>query len=138
MKAERAVVDTNVLISALLSPNGTAAEAMRALGDHRATLLFSDATFMELATRLAKPKFDRYRTHDQMRDYLDWLGEVSEWVVPSFKLEDCRDPDDNRFLEVLMAGEGDVLLTGDSDLLDLHPYHGRPIVSPASFLAAVK
>lgn len=38
---------------------------------------------------------------------------------------------------MLMAGEGDVLLTGDSDLLDLHPYNGKPIVSPAGFLAAM-
>lgn len=98
MKADRAVVDTNVLISALLSPGGTAGLVMGTLGAQRATLLFSDAILLELATRLVKLKFDRYRTHAQMRDYLDWLGEVAEWVTPSFRFEDCRDPDDNRFL----------------------------------------
>lgn len=136
MRAERVVVDTNVLISALLSPLGTAARLLRALAERRAVLLFSSATFSELTSRLARPKFDRYRTQEQMNAYLDALGEVSEWVAPTFVLDDSRDPDDNRFLEVLAAGDGDVLISGDADLLDLHPWQGKPILSAADFLAA--
>lgn len=135
MKADRVVVDTNVLISALLLPQGKPGEVMRQLAASGATVLLSRVTFLELATRLARPKFDRYRTPEQMTRYLDWLADLGEWVKPSVSIFDCRDPDDNRFLEVLLAGEGDLLITGDKDLLALNPYEGRPIITPAAFLA---
>ncbi len=134
MKAERVVVDTNVLISALLTPEGKAGQCIRVLAATETTLLFSRVTFLELASRLARPKFDRYRTTEQMNRYLDWLAELAQWVRPSVRVEDCRDPDDNRFLEVLVDGEGELLITGDSDLLQLHPYEGHSIVTPAEFL----
>lgn len=136
MKADRVVVDTNVLISALLAPGGKPAEVMRQLAGSEATLLLSRVTFLELASRLGRPKFDRYRTPEQMDRYLEWLADLAEWVKPSIRISDCRDPDDNRFLEVLVAGEGDVLITGDSDLLELHPYEGKAILTPAGFLGS--
>lgn len=135
MKADRTVVDTNVLISALLTPKGKPGRTMRQLADAGSTLLLSRVTFLELASRLARPKFDRYRTPEQMDRYLEWLADLAEWVKPSIRISDCRDPDDNRFLEVLVAGDGDLLITGDPDLLELHPYDGRPILTPAEFLA---
>ena len=134
MKADRVVLDTNVLISALLMPAGKPGQVMRHLSGSDASILFSRVTFLELVTRLDRPKFDRYRTRTQMDRYLEWLAELAEWVKPSIRIEDCRDPDDNRFLEVLVAGEGDVLISGDADLLVLIPFEGRPIVSPGEFL----
>jgi len=107
---------------------------MRSLAAANATLLLSRVTFLELASRLDRPKFDRYRTREQMSRYLDWLADVAEWIKPSVRIDACRDRDDNRFLEVLVAGQGDVLISGDSDLLALHPFEGRPIVTPRGFL----
>ena len=72
MKADRVVVDTNVLISALLAPAGKPGETLRHLAATQATLLLSRVTFLELASRLARPKFDRYRTAEQMDRYLEW------------------------------------------------------------------
>jgi uncharacterized protein len=135
MKADRVVVDTNVLISALLTPQGAPGEVVRRLAETGATLLLSRVTFLELASRLDSPKFDRYRTREQMDRYFQWLAELAEWVRPSIEISDCRDPDDNRFLEVLIAGDGDLIITGDPDLLALHPYEGRPILRPGEFLA---
>ena len=135
MKADRVVVDTNVLISALMLPDSKPGEVMRGLSTSGATLLLSRVTFLELATRLARPKFDRYRTAEQMNRYLDWLADLAEWVKPSIRIADCPDPDDNRFLEVLIDGGGDLLITGDKDLLVLSPYEGRPIITPAAFLS---
>lgn len=135
MKADRVVVDTNVLISALLTPKGKPGQTIRQLADAGSTLIVSRLTFLELASRLAQPKFDRFRTREQMDRYLEWLAELSEWVKPSIRITDCRDPDDNRFLEVLVTGDGDVLITGDADLLVLNPYEDKPIVTPAEFLA---
>lgn len=71
MKADRYVVDTNVLISALLIGSSTPGNLIQALAPRSATLLFSDGTFAELAIRLSKPKFDRYRTAVQRDAYLD-------------------------------------------------------------------
>ena len=92
---------------------------------------------LELASRLARPKLDRFRTREQMDHYLDWLADLAEWVKPSVHIDACRDPDDNRFLEVLVAGQGDVLISGDSDLLALRPFEGRPIVTTVAVLESL-
>ena len=55
--------------------------------------------------------------------------------MPSTHIENCRDPKDNQILEVAVDGKADVIVTGDNDLLVLHPFRGVPIVGPAEFLA---
>lgn len=134
MKADRVVLDSNVLISALLSPSGAPRRVIGRLADACATLLFADPTFVELAGRLAMPKFDRYRSVEEMEAWLDWLIDLSEWVYSWDEIDACRDPDDNKFLAIALAGETDVLITGDDDLLVLNPFEGLPVVSPADFL----
>lgn len=136
MRAERLVVDTNVLISALLTPSGTPRRLLDELALASATLFFSDETFAELAIRLAKPKFDPYRTPEQMDLFLDWLVELGEWVTPGFDVTACRDADDDKFLAIALSAEADCLVSGDKDLLDLHPFEGLPVMTPADFLAA--
>lgn len=138
MKADRLVLDTNVLINALLSPAGRPRHLIEQLAARSAVLLFSDDTFRELAVRLAKPKFDRYRTREQMEQWLDWLSELAEWVYPPDAVRACRDPDDNSFLAVVLYGEADAIVTGDGDLLVLHPFEGIPILTPADAHAAMK
>lgn len=137
MRVERVVVDTNVLISALLSPAGTPRRVLDRLAGINATLLFSDATFAELATRLAKPKFDAYRSKEQMNAFLDWLATASEWVNPNLEVSACRDPSDNKFLSLAICGEADYLITGDRDLLSLDSFEGVPIGRPSGFMGVV-
>lgn len=134
MKAERLVVDSNVLISALLNPKGTPRRALERLAADSAILLFSEETFAELVVRLAKPKFDAYRTTEQMEAFLDWLTDLGEWVQQVIEIEACRDSDDNKFLAVALTGGADCLITGDADLLALDPFEGLPILAPAAFL----
>lgn len=136
MRADRCVVDSNVLISALLSPAGAPRCVLDQLAGAGSTLLFSNESFTELAVRLAKPKFDPYRTIEQMESFLDWLVELGEWVEPALQVEACRDNDDNKFLAIALSGEADCLITGDADLLVLDPFEGLPILKPATFLAA--
>ena len=135
MKAERVVVDSNVLISALLLPGSKPQQVLEQLAVHNTALLFSDSTFTELVTRLAKPKFDQYRTPEQLEAFLDWLSELGEWVVPNLSVNACRDSDDNKFLSLALAGEADCLISGDKDLLVLHPFENIPILSPGDFLS---
>ncbi len=136
MRADRVVLDTNVLISALLQPKGpprAAIDAVRAAGG---VLLFSEPTFDELRTRLERPKFDRYVSREGRALFLVQLDAVSERVSITGARMGCRDPDDDKLLETAMMGEAGCLVTGDRDLLVMSPFREIPILSPADFLAA--
>jgi putative PIN family toxin of toxin-antitoxin system len=134
VREKRWVLDTNVLISRLLMPGGVAARAVdRALVE--GVLLVSDATLAELVDVLARPKFDRYVSIADRQRFIHLLGGVARRVPITHQLTICRDPRDDMFLHVALNGEADAIVTGDADLLVLHPFHGIDILSPADFLA---
>ncbi|MCK8516984.1 putative toxin-antitoxin system toxin component, PIN family [Methylonatrum kenyense] len=129
----RWVLDTNVLISRLLAPGGAAAEAAdRALSS--GILLVSEATLNELITVLDRPKFSPYISVADRREFIRLLGGVSRFVEVLRPVRACRDPDDDKFLDVALAGEAQAIITGDKDLLALDPFHGIRIVTPIAFL----
>lgn len=134
MKIERRwVVDTNVLISRLLSPQGALTQALQcALGS--GDLLMSDATWAELADVIMRPKFDRYITVELRQEFLSILATTCEHVPVTRSIRACRDPRDDKFLEVAVNGRADALITGDTDLLALHPFHAIPILTPAQYI----
>ncbi len=134
MKAERVVLDTNVLISAALSPDGSPRTVIDVVRSENGVLLFSDETFDELRSRFHRPKFDRYIGQEGRAVYLAQLEAVSEWVSITDAKLGCRDPDDDKLLETALMGEADCLITGDRDLLEMSPFHAIPILTPASFL----
>lgn len=130
---ERVVVDTNVLVSQLMLPCSVPDEAVRkAIVNGR--LLFSDLTMKELADVLSRPKFNRYITLEDGKQFLSGLCSLCEFVPIIRSVRQCRDPRDDKFLEVAINGRADLILTGDSDLLALHPWQGIAIVSPAEYL----
>ncbi len=134
MTEQRLVLDTNVLVSRLLFPKGTAARAVdRAL--EVGVLLASTATLAELVTVLSRPKFDRYVSIKDRKQFLQLLGGLVRTIPISHRISACRDPNDDKFLHVALNGEAQTIITGDRDLLALHPFHGAAIVSPATFLA---
>jgi uncharacterized protein len=137
MKAERCVIDTNVLISALLQPSGRTGKVLDAVRATGGVLIFSNETFAELASRLARPKFDRYIGRAIRQQFLSDLAAVAEWVPIVGAVHACRDPDDDKFLETAISGEADCIVTGDRDLLVLHPFEGLAILTPRDFLSAV-
>lgn len=130
---QRFVVDTNVLISRLLLPNGVAAKALD-LALLRGVLLVSDATLTELVEVLSRPKFDPYITKKDRKEFIRKLGGIARVVDIVWQDAVCRDPKDDKFLHVAVNGEATTLLTGDKDLLVLHPFHGIDILSPNIFL----
>ena len=130
---QRFVVDTNVLISRLLLPHGVAAQALD-LALSRGVLLASDATLTELVEVLSRPKFDPYITQEERKEFIRKLGGIARVVDIAWQDTVCRDPKDDKFLHVAVNGEATVLLTGDKDLLVLHPFHGVEILSPSIFL----
>jgi len=127
------VLDTNLLVSRLLMPSGTAARPV----DHaleRGILLVSEATLQELVTVLGRSKFDPYVSREDRQQFIRLLGGVARVVPIAAPIRACRDPKDDKFLEVAVHGEARAIITGDADLLDLDPFHGIRIVRPADFL----
>ena len=97
-------------------------------------LLFSDETFAELRTRLLRTKFDRYVSSQSRAVYLARVRAVAEWVgIVGAKLG-CRDPDDDKVLEVALMGAADCIVTGDQDLLEIASFRSIPILTPANVL----
>lgn len=134
----RIVVDTNTLISRILLPQGVAGRAVdKALAD--GVLLASDETLQELVAVLSRPKFDRYVTQEERREFVRLLGGVVRMVPIIHRVRACRDPKDDMFLHVALNGEAQCLVTGDQDLLVLHDSfrgsHGLEILAPAHYLA---
>lgn len=117
------VVDTNVLLSAALAPRGVPAALVdRVLFAGR--LVFSDATFSELETRIWKPKFDRYLSVEIRRRLLHDFSASALWVEPPHEVTSkafSRDRSDDPFIHAALAADARRLITGDDDLLRLHP-----------------
>jgi putative PIN family toxin of toxin-antitoxin system len=130
---KRVVVDTNALISRLLLPSSVPSQAVRRVVDN-GILLVSEATMNELADVLARAKFDRYISLEDRQQFLRLLGRLAEFVPNVYRVRDCRDPKDNKFLEVALNGKADLILTGDADLLALHPWRDIAVLSPADYL----
>lgn len=127
------VVDTNLWISRLLMPGGTAAKAV----DHGLSWgvpLMSEETLTELSEVLSRSRFDRYVSREDRQHFVRLLGGVVRVIPITQRITACRDPKDDKFLDVALSGEAQVILTGDQDLLELHPFHGIEILSPADFL----
>lgn len=135
MKAKRVVVvDTNIVISALLSATGEPRRLFTAILDRHLELLLSEAVYEELTTRLVRPKFDRYRDVEAWNLFLSELSELATWC-PDVVIEPAsRDPDDDKFLALAVTGRADAIISGDKDLLDLVIYDGIPILTPAAFM----
>ncbi|HWY55729.1 MAG TPA: putative toxin-antitoxin system toxin component, PIN family [Terriglobales bacterium] len=130
---ERIVADTNCLVSRLLLPSSVPGDAVRTAADS-GLLLVSEATMNELADVLARAKFDRYINLADRQQFLRLLGRVAEFVPVVYPVRECRDPKDDKFLEVALNGNADLILTGDTDLLALHPWRGIAILLPAKYL----
>lgn len=133
MRRDRVVFDTNVLISGLFSTTSVPARALeRAIGT--AQILASTGTLQELVAKLMSPKFDRYvsrATRDALLLRLSPLIEMVEILQP---VRACRDADDDKFLEAAINGRATVIVSGDRDLLDMNPFKGIEILTPADYV----
>ena len=130
MTFRRLVLDTDILVSALLFPTGTMSWLRDAWQARAVVPLASRETTAELIRVLSYPKFqltDNER-EDLLADYLPWCETVSMSEPPA--VPECRDPFGRPFLELALVGQADVLVTGDEDLLALAPVFSVPILTP--------
>ena len=135
MRAERVVLDTNVLISAVLTRTGPPRRVVDLVKAGRGVLLFSDETFAELRDRILGSKFDRYVGRESRAAFVALLAAVAVWVPIAGANLGCRDPHDDKILETALMGGAEHLVSGDGDLLAMSPFQGIPIVTPARYLA---
>ena len=128
----RVVIDTNVFVSAALKDKSLPALAVRIV-EQRGTLLKSAATERQLFDVLARPYFAKLVpavTHE----WLQKLFAAAEAVAIAERIAACRDPTDDKFLELAVSGRADLIVTGDPDLLVLNPFRDIPIIAPAAFV----
>ena len=134
-KKGRFVFDTNVIVSALLIKKSVARRAFdkaRGAGD----ILLSFETIEELYEVLNRPDFDRYISEDERLQFLTILVKEASLVEIAEHVKECRDPKDDKFLELAVSGKADFIISGDEDLQVLNPFRKIAVVSPREFLEA--
>lgn len=130
----RIVIDTNVHVSRALRPASIPGQVVAQVWREDIPLL-SEATWNELRVVLTRPKFSQYVQPALLKILLRNVWDISELVSILSPIRACRDPRDDKFLEVAVHGRADAIITGDADLLALHPFYGIAILTPADYLA---
>lgn len=134
----RAVVDTNVVVSGVLSPDGAPPEIFARWRDEQFEFAVSAPLLREYRRALA---YDRVRrvhrlNDDELDELVARLKRFATIVEPTTSLAVVLDdPDDNRVLECAVAAAAEVIVTGDKHLRSLGGFRGIRILSPADFLA---
>lgn len=132
----RTVFDTSVAVSAVLLPRSAPRRAFD-LAAAVGGLLLSEATLAELDEVLRRPKFDKYVSEPKRLEFLLSFIAIAEVVPVSQRIAVCRDPADDKFLELAVAGRATHVVSGDNDLLTLHPFQGIAIITAKEFLNTV-
>jgi len=99
-----------------------------------AQILMSEVVLEELAEVLSRPKFDKYVTIRDRQTFLRLLGTIVAMVPVIHNINECRDPKDNKILELALSGDANLIVTGDSDLLVLDPFRAMRIITPADYI----
>jgi uncharacterized protein len=129
----RSVFDANVLVSALLLPGSKPRQALD-LASREGKVLLSFAVLAELYEVLSRKQFKRYVGDEDIRLFLATLTRQAEWVDVDVRITVCRDPEDNKFLELAVSGRASHIISGDEDLLVLNPFQGIQIFTPQTLL----
>ncbi len=132
MTPPRLVLDTNILLSALLFHSGRLSWLRGAWSSGRIRPLAGRETTAELIRVLGYPKFrlSEADRQDLLEDYLPFCETVAVPDPPP-AVPECRDPFDRPFLELALTGRADALVTGDADLQALADIFAVPILTPA-------
>jgi putative PIN family toxin of toxin-antitoxin system len=135
----RAVIDTNVFISAAINVRGTPGRVVDLWQADAFELVSSTALLLEIERAILHPRLTRHGvTSEQGTRFVEIVRETCTLVAGKLRVTGvCRDPDDNEVLACALEGKADYIVTGDDDLLALGEYEGIVILSPTAFLAAL-
>ncbi|WP_330482233.1 putative toxin-antitoxin system toxin component, PIN family [Tumidithrix elongata] len=132
----RYVFDTNVIISALLFENGKPAQALRYALANGEVLLSLDL-LEELNEVLGRERFNRYVTSEEREEFLEALVERGVLIEIVENVQECRDPKDDKVLDLALSGKAQYIISGDKDLLVLHPFRDVMVVTAEAFLQQI-
>lgn len=132
----RYVFDTNVIISALLFENSKPAQAFQYALANGEVLLSLDL-LEELNEVLGRKKFNKYVTNEEREEFLEALIERAVLIEIVENVQECRDPKDDKVLELALNGEAQYIITGDRDLLVLNPFRNVRVITVEDFLKTI-
>jgi putative PIN family toxin of toxin-antitoxin system len=135
-----AVLDVNVLISALLLPTGIPAKILESWREERFLLITSRAILAEFEEVVRESRFVRYGlTSARITQLLGGLRQFALVVPGRLKIEGvARDTEDDKLLACAVEGHADYLVSGDKDLLVLRVYEGVQIIKPIEFVGILE
>jgi putative PIN family toxin of toxin-antitoxin system len=128
------VLDSNLIVSAILNPEGICALAID-LADTNFDMVRSKATTNELVEVLRRDKFDRFAAVEDRVFRVQTYIEATRLVTVNIVVTDCSDPKDNKFLELAIAANASVIVSGDKKhLVSMNPYKGIAIIRIRDFV----
>lgn len=127
------VIDTGTLVSAAIRAGSIPSQAyLKALREFE--ICVSQATIAELDRVLRREKFNAYSDLEDRLAFVELYREKSVWCVATETVSDCRDGEDNKFLELALSVGAEIIVSSDPDLWVLKPYRNIAILKPAEFL----
>jgi putative PIN family toxin of toxin-antitoxin system len=137
VEKDTTVLDTNLILSSLISPRGPAGAAALAAFEND-IVVQSPETLAELRRKLSSPKLQAFIDPDLGDLAFQAFANSVTVIDAAHNVELCRDKDDNKFLDLAIAARADRVVSGDRDLLTLKEVHGIghyiPIVTPAKYV----
>ncbi len=137
----RVVIDTNVIISSYLSPTGIPAQILQQWDLNAFDLLVSDPILQEYQTVFLYPHLQALHHLNQV-EVAAIIARFRKFGILITPLKELtvieEDPEDNKFLSCGIAGQAEVIVSGDSDLLHLKTYEGTHILTPHAFLTVLQ
>jgi putative PIN family toxin of toxin-antitoxin system len=128
------VFDASALVGAALKADSVPERALLHAQEVDVIAL-SAAVDAEIAAVLSRPKFAGAIPAPRRERLLEILRGTAVWFEPAVRVTDCRDPKDDKYLELALAAGAETIVSSDDDLLVLHPWRGVRILRPADYLA---
>jgi putative PIN family toxin of toxin-antitoxin system len=127
------VIDTNIVISIAVFSSLTPALSLKKVL-YSGSLAFSEPVLQEYAETLSNHKFDKYLPLEKRLLFLEKLIAEGDIIPITKRIKICRDPKDDKYLELAAASNASCIITGNKDLLILHPFQNISILSPVDFI----
>ena len=134
----KAVVDSNVIISAIIGISFTSRQIFTAFVEGMFTPVVSDDLIKELRDVVKKPRLKKYFSPINVKRFQTLIHADAINVTPAQTIDVCRDPKDNFILAIALEARADFIVSGDGDLLALNPFKGVSILPPREFLDILK
>jgi putative PIN family toxin of toxin-antitoxin system len=128
------VFDASALVSAALKVDSVPERALLR-AEEVDVFVLSPAVEREIVEVFNRPKFAQAIRQERREYLLGIIRDEAVWLEPTVRVVDCRDPKDDKYLELALAAGAEIIVSGDDDLLVLHPWRGVRILRPAEYLA---